>query len=382
MIFHVVAIKELFWKRFTIDLLFFWLNEEKIRDILREYKLIALELYEYQKEKVWQYWIIKILIDFQWENIVLLTNATDIENVVYQLSLVWFDIKNINYVNESKKIEENAVNAVMKAEKEKASKWIEEQNDIVEKKKKKDEEIFDNQRLLRTQNLWKQLLEEIPVFLDKAGDIISKAELKALHDQLQELSKLEMWSNTEKMASYLEEIYNNYSKLQQKYLTIHESPNIDVSWSVISNAYLTSEIAKLEKAKDLQKVWWAKSSEDTLYAMLWWMLLYFKLIKRDFLAKLRNFSLDFSKIFWYLSLSFFIITLLSAIYISIINKNDFVFVIMVYSWVFWLVLYWIKSIKVLQAIQGKKMLFSVLLLLWSILGSLFIIRILKQFFIF
>jgi len=52
MIFRVVAIKELFWKKHTVDFLIFWLSEEKVRDILREYKLVVLELYEYKKDKI------------------------------------------------------------------------------------------------------------------------------------------------------------------------------------------------------------------------------------------------------------------------------------------------------------------------------------------
>ena len=376
MIFHVVAIKELFEKKYTVDLLFFWLPEEKVRDILREYKLVVLELYEYEKNKIESYWVIKVLINFDGEEIRLLSNAAELEDEIYLLSLIWFDVKNINYVSEEKKIEQNAINAVLETEKAKAAEWIKWQNDAIEQSKKKNEEMFDDQKLEKTQKLAKDLLEKIPVFIEKAKDTLSKNDLKELHNQQQELSKLEMWSNVEKISSFLEIVYNNYSKLEQEFLEIQESPNIEIAWSNVSDAYLISELTKLEKAKSLQKLWWAKKWDDVLYANLWWALLYFRLIKRDIFAKLKNFSLDFPKIFGYLSLSFFVITLLSSIYISIINKNDFVFVIMICSGVFWLVLYVIKSIK------PKKTLSNILLLVWSILFSLWIIRVLSQIFIF
>jgi hypothetical protein len=35
--------------------LFFGLSEERVRDILREYKLVALQLYEYKENKVKDY---------------------------------------------------------------------------------------------------------------------------------------------------------------------------------------------------------------------------------------------------------------------------------------------------------------------------------------
>lgn len=376
MVFHVVAIKELFEKKYTIDLLFFWLSEEKIREILHEYKLVTLELYEYPKNEVETYWAIKILINFEWEEIRLLTNSTELEDEIYLLSLIWFDVKNINYVSEEKKIEQNAINAVLEAQKWKAKTWLKEQADAIEQKKLKEEKIFDDQRLEKSQKLAKDLLEKIPIFLEKAKDTIPNNDLKELQNEMQELSKLEMWSNVEKITTFLESVYSRYSTLEQEYLAIQESPNIEILWSNISDAYLVSELTKLEKAKSLQKLWWAKKWDDMLYAILWWILLYFRLIKRDIKTKLKNFSLDFSKIFGYLSLSFFIITLLSALYISFINKNDFAFVIMIYSGVFWLVLYGIKSIK------PKKILYNILLLIWSTLVSILIIWLLWQIFIF
>ena len=376
MIFRVVAIKELFWKKHTVDFLIFWLSEEKVRDILREYKLVVLELYEYKKDKIEKYWIIKVLINFEWNEIRLLTNAPEIENEIYELSLIGFDVKNINYVSEEKRIEQTVINEVLKSEKEKAEAWIKEQNEIIEESKKKKEEMFDDQKLEKIQKLAKELSLKIPDFIEKAKDVISKNDLRELRTQAQELTKLEMWSNAEKISSYLEIVYSNYSRLEQEFLAIQDSPNIDISWSNISDAYLMTEIAKLEKAKSLQKLWWAKKWDDILYANLWWVLLYFRLIKRDIISKIKNFSLDFSKIFWYLSLSFYIITLLSAIYVSIINKNDFVFVIMIYASVFWLVLYCVKFIK------REKTLSNILLLIWSILVSFLIIIFLKQFFIF
>lgn len=376
MIFHVVAIKELFEKKYTVDLLFFWLSEEKIREIMHEYKLVTLELYEYPKNEVEAYWIIKILINYEWEEIRLLTNVTELEDEIYLLSLIWFDVKNINYVSEEKKIEQNAINAVLDVQKWKAKTWLKEQAEAIEQNKLKEEKIFDDQKLEKSQKLAKELLEKIPIFLEKAKDTISNNDLKELHNEMQELSKLEMWSNVEKITTFLESVYSRYSTLEQEYLAIQESPSIEILWSNISDAYLVSELTKLEKAKSLQKLWWAKKWDDMLYAILWWILLYFRLIKRDIKTKLKDFSLDFSKIFGYLSLSFFIITLLSALYISFINKNDFVFVIMIYSGVFWLVLYGIKSIK------PKKILYNTLLLIWSTLVSILIIWLLWQIFIF
>lgn len=375
MIFHVVALRELFWEKFNIDLLFFWLSEEKVRDILREYKLVALELYEYKESKVKKYWKIKILINFEWTDVSLLTNEPELENTIYTLTIIWFDIKNINYVDE-KKLEQDEVNEILLDRKWKGNQWLEDQKNLALKKEQDNEKMFDDQKLKKTQSLVKDLLGKIPAFIERAKDTISKAELKELYDQSQELSKLEMWSNVEKLSSSFEAVYWKYTKLEQEFLAIQESPNIDISGSDVSDAFLTLEITKLEKAKNLQKLWWAKTWEDALYANLWLVFLYFKLIKKDLISKFKNFSVSFSDVFWYILFLLSVVIIFCAVYISLVNNNGFIFVIMIYSGVFWLVLYWIKFIKKMSLLLG------ILLSVWCIIISILIIRLLKQFFIF
>ncbi|MBO4517048.1 hypothetical protein J5751_06575 [bacterium] len=80
----------------------------------------------------------------------------------------------------------------MSSQKEKAKQRLKRENDIVERNKEKDSAIFDDQKLERTLKLTKEFLEKVPIFVEKAKYTLSKAELKLLEDQRQELSKLKM----------------------------------------------------------------------------------------------------------------------------------------------------------------------------------------------
>lgn len=365
----------MFWKNYKIDLLFFWVSEEKVRDILHEYKLVALEFYEYKKEKVESYWKIKVLLEFEWEEYRTLSNYAELDKLIYLLTIIWFNVKNINYVD-WEKLEQTKINEILATEKDNAQKWLQKQKDIIAKNEEKDSAIFDDQKLEKTLKLTKEFLEKVPILIEKSKGTLSRSELKLLEDQWQELSKLKMWNNVEKISTFLESAYDNYTKLEQKYLSFLDSPNINVSGSNITDAYLLAEISKLEKAKNLLKIWWAKSGEDVLYANLWWVLLYLKLIKKDFLAKIKNFSQGFSDIFQYLTLLFLLISVFSSFYLSIVNKNNFIYVIMIYSWVFWLVFFGTSFIK------KESNTLNILLLIWWIAVSIALIRILKQIFIF
>jgi len=380
MIFHVVAIRELFWKNYSIDVLFFWLSEERVRDVLREYKLVALEIYEYKKEKVENYWKLKILIEFEWQDIRLLSNATDLEGIAYWLSVLWFNIKNINNVGNDQ-IEQAEIDKILNKAKSDAKEWLTEQENIIAQKEKKEEELLDEKKWEKYRLEIDKLLKNIEKLVNDAKNDVPKEKLNKLFKQWQELSKLKMWRNLEKIASFLEATYNIYSDTEQEYLAKKQASRINVSWSDISDTYVISEIQKLEKAKWLTNVW-STNISDVLNANFWVFSMYFKFIKRDFINKIKNFSQDFPKIFDDILIGLFFLTVFSALYflwgkISYSqNTNDYVYVMLIHFWVFWLVLY------IANFIKKRWLVFNIVLLISWVVISLVLMRVLKQNFIF
>lgn len=379
MIFHVVAIRELFWKNYSLDVLFFWLSEEKVRDILREYKLVALQLYEYKEEKVKNYWKIKILIKFEGQEIRLLSNATELEWIAYWLSVIWFDIENINYVENW--LEQEKIDEILKTSKQEAEQRITEQKNANAKKEQEDAELLDQKKREKYQTEINKLLNNIQKLVEKAKDFLPQEKLKALFREGQELSKLKMWRNFEKISTSLEKAYGLYSDLEQEYLVAQKASRIQVSWSNISDTYVISEIQKLEKAKWLTNVW-STNVSDVLQAKFWWIVMYFKFLKKDLVSKLKTFPEKFPKIFDDILLWLILLELFAGIYFSLSkvlyynDMNDYVYVMLINFGVFWLVLYWINFIK------KKSLVYNITLLALRVLASIALVRVLKQNFIF
>ena len=379
MIFHVVAIRELFWKNYSIDVLFFWLSEEKVRDVLREYKLVALQLYEYKEEKVKNYWKIKILIKFEGQEIRLLSNATELEWIAYWLSVIWFDIENINYVENW--LEQEKIDEILKTSKQEAEQRITEQKNANAKKEQEDAELLDQKKREKYQTEINKLLNNIQKLVEKAKDFLPQEKLKALFKEWQELSKLKMWRNFEKISASLEKTYGMYGDLEQEYLVAQKASRIQVSWSNISDTYVISEISKLEKAKWLTNVW-STNVNDVLQAKFWWIVMYFKFLKKDLASKLKTFPEKFPKIFndvlfWLVLLEVFAgvyFSLSKIVYYS--DMNDYVYVMLINFGVFWLVLYWINFIK------KKSLVYNIILLALRVFASIALLRVLKQNFIF
>lgn len=379
MIFHVVAIRELFWKNYSIDLLFFGLPEERVRDVLREYKLVALQLYEYKEEKVKDYWKIKVLIKFEWQEYKLLSNATDIDWIAYWLSVIWFDIENINYVQNW--IDQEVIDGILQTAKSEAEQRLKEQKQVVAKKEEEDARLLDEKKREKYQIEINKLLSNIQKLTERAKSVVPQEKLKTLFRQWQELSKLKMWRNFEKISSLLEKTYSNYSDLEQQYLSSLKASRIQVAGSNVSDTYVISEIQKLEKAKWLTNLW-STNVNDVFKASFWWLIMYLKFLKKDFAEKLKLFPTYTSKMFndillWLLMLetfSWFYFSLSKVFYYN--NMNDYVYVMLVKFGVFWLVLYWINFIK------KWSLVFNMVLLVVWILISILLVRILKQNFIF
>ena len=387
MIFHVVAIRDLFWKNYSIDVLFFWLSEERVRDILRAYKLVALQLYEYKEDKVRDYWKVKILINFEWQDVRLLSNSDDMDWLAYWLSVIWFDIKNINYA-EAAQVEQAKIDKIIENSKKEAKLWIDEQNQKLLKKKEEEDDASDERKREKYQLEINKLLSNIQRLTIEAKDVLPKERLKTLFRQWQELSKLKMWRNFEKIAEMLEIAYSDYSNLEQEYLNAQQSSKINVSWSKITDTYVIAEIQKLERAKWMANVWSQKWT-DVLTANFGWFFMYVKFLSKDIWSNIKHIDKYFSKIFW--DLLFWIvlletaISIYHAIYVCFyINVGEFrellnynIYVFLVKFWVFGLVLYGVNHIK-----KWSSLVFNILLLLARVAVSLLLILVLKQNFIF
>lgn len=382
MIFHVVAIREISEKKYTmVDILFFWVTEEEIKTILHEYNLITLELYSCDKEKAKEFWRIGVLINYKWKEIQLLSNATDLEWLAYGLSIVWFNIEYINFIDE-RKVSQMTVAKVITTARRDAQKWITQQEAIKQAQEKHDEQAYNDVKLEKILVLVDGLLKKIPPFLKKASNVLPKDKLKLLSDQQQELTKLKMWRNLEMLSSLLSKTYNNYNELEQEYFSKQNNVETNLWWSESSSAFVTSEIQKLEKAKNMIKIWWKTEWSDMLYASFWSLLVYFKLIKRDFKIQFKEFCHDSSEFFEYLALWFIMLLIMSSCYfafsdiIKIKDMNEYVYVMFINFGVFWFVLH------LLNRVRKKGIMSSIMIVLCWMIISILCLWVLKQTFIF
>jgi hypothetical protein len=196
---------------------------------------------------------------------------------------------------------------------------------------------------------------------------------------LQDLTKLKMWRNVDKMSEVLEAIYHKSYEIQQEYLQNSGiSITFPILWSIATNIDMISEINKFIKAQNIKKIWAKRDSDDNYYLSFELIWVYIKLLLKDIKNSLKDIKYLFYNMFDYLQLAFLSIIIFVSLSFRFhkisysINENMYLYVFMIKTWIFWLCFYILSRFKKLKIYQ------NILLILLAILSSYLVFWFLKS----
>jgi len=291
MYFHLIWIKEKNWKNYDLDVLLQWWNEDFIRKFLASRWVVIVSIIEY-KEDPKSFWNIIIFSRYENVDVSILTKWEDIKESTHFFVFLWLNISNINYVNEplsDDQVKEIINNTISEINEENENfKKKQELAELNEQKKYEEAWIKDWLKILNSNiNNIEQVM--------KAGEwILSWMDMKQLENYLNEMKRIRLGTNFNKMASIVldaqillkkaeEEIFNAYDN--QKFLIDKNSfaTNIDVL-----NEYFNSN-RRLEKAK-LQPV--GLTASENMLNITWENAIFLALLGRDINYSFKDISLN------------------------------------------------------------------------------------------
>lgn len=291
MYFHLIWIKEKNWKNYDLDVLLQWWNEDFIRKFLASRWVVIVSIIEY-KEDPKSFWNIIIFSRYENVDVSILTKWEDIKESTHFFVFLWLNISNINYVNEplsDNQVKEIINNTISEINEENENfKKKQELAELNEQKKYEEAWIKDWLKILNSNiNNIEQVM--------KAGEwILSWMDMKQLENYLNEMKRIRLGTNFNKMASIVldaqillkkaeEEIFNAYDN--QKFLIDKNSfaTNIDVL-----NEYFNSN-RRLEKAK-LQPV--GLTASENMLNITWENAIFLALLGRDINYSFKDISLN------------------------------------------------------------------------------------------
>lgn len=269
-------------------------NEEKTREIAITYWIIILSIKEFtdNTSSFWNfyfvanYWLTQIIITPKQDN-------KSLQDICKNYLKVWFDIITIkDYQNRLTDIKiEEIINE--------SKKILEKENDIQkiskDKIQEKEKQFFEDKELDRLKEVIKWILPRCNEIIDvlSAQGSLNPKTIKDIKDSEENIKKLSMWTNSEKIKESLQKLFQRIEELEPDYYKILEKDWKKIyEESVITNFDIIKEEYKLQYAINKNKAWLAVNANNQYYLIFGKLWIFLSFLKIDLINK----TLDFKKV--------------------------------------------------------------------------------------
>lgn len=367
MYFHLVWIKEKNWNKFDLDLLLQWWDENLIRGFLSSRWVVIVSLVEY-KEDPKSFWNVIVNLDYSWSNIQLIIKWEDLSESTLFIVSLWLNPVSINFVDNpipEEQVKDIINTAISKVREE--DKKVKEQAELEEQKEKKKYEESWIKDWLKIINSNIDRIEQVV----KAGQwILLWGEIKKLEDYCNEMKKIRLWTNFNKMATLVMDAHVLLEDAEKQIFAANEQNKFLVNEnSVVTNIDVLQEYYNYttisEKAK-LQSS--SLSTNEMISNTLWKNSIFLNLLKRDISNSFENSSFgEFVDIIVdlieFIILLIIITIVLSWLIGSLIWVGNYSLYLLPAIWRLWLLVYLFDNVDS-KWIITRIVLFAVLVLVY------------------
>ena len=355
MYFHIIWIKEKDWKKHELDMLLHWWDEEFIRKFLANRWVVIVSIVEY-KEDPNSFWNIIIDVIYNDSDIKLIIKWEDLAETTYFIAYLWINPIRINFVenpipdDKMKEMIDSTLSRIKEEEEKiKREKELEELN---EQKKYEETGIKDWLKIINSN------IDHIEQLIKAWEGIIAWNELKELDGYLNEMKKIRLWTNFNKMASLVLDVQPLVKNAEKQVIDANASHKFLVdSNSITSNIDVLTEYFSLNRLSYRAKFQPSglKPTEN-IANMLWTNTIFLNLLRRDMSNILDITSMDevfriTMNVIEYIILTAIVIVSLMWLFTAASWMGNFSLYLLPALWWLWLLLYlfnnlWVKWIIV------------------------------------
>ena len=376
MYFHIIGIKEDKNDKFNINIVLETNSISIAKDFLYFYNIVVLSISEYKKP-ISSFWELEISINHKQKNIKMFSSFEDIYTALKCFTMIGFDITYANFTNENKLLD-NEVSEIIHKVKKEVAELQEIAKQEIQEQKEKEKKIYKDQKLNKILDISLSATKQIDLLLNNI-DIskISHDKIRDIKLLSQELIKLRMGRNVDKMVEVLEKTYHKIYEIQQESIS-HKTPKLLIPWSSISDLEMEQEAFKYQKAQNIKKIWTKRSKTDSYYLSFETVAIYINFLLKDIKLFFKNISLFFYKLFDYLEIFFIFIILSLSIFLRFskvsysLSQNLFLYYFLIQSSVYWFV------INIFKIFRKKTIKTNVFLLILALMSSYLIFLLIKN----
>ena len=291
MYFHLIWIKEKEWKQYELDLVLQWWDENFIRRFLANRWVVVVSVIEF-KDNIKNFWNIAVAVTFENSEIWILTPWETLEDKAYFFISLWLSIHFINFNDNPVsdwKMQEIIKSTFSKiAEENEEIKRKKEEKEMKEKKKYSESAIEDTLKIINTE------IDHAEQIIKAGNWIISAMDMKKLENLENELKKIRLWTNFNKMVSLILDEQELTKKLERDIL----AQNADKAFLIDKNSVTTNidfifELSRLNRTTEKAKIQPnGLTTYETFYSVLWLKAVFLRLLRKDLFNTLEQSSLD------------------------------------------------------------------------------------------
>lgn len=280
MTFIINTIKEGFNKKYNVEFVL-WVDSPLLaKKIMEEFGIIVLSMKEY-KEPEKDLKNITLTFPYLQQEIKVTTQYDwTLSEACKFFLMLWFPITYIN--STTTPVTEEEVNKIVENWILENKKEQEAQQEAIEEKEVAAKKIYDDPKLKIDKEIIDRIFKKIEEIVPISEGIISWKELKELREKEDELKKLKLWTNHERIKELVQEIINTLEKTQTIYCQNHKDEQIKlIPESVTTNFDLNKWLDTRDKVVRLKELWGKIKPNEQDYLTLGKYALYPKLLFKD-----------------------------------------------------------------------------------------------------
>ncbi|HPC34180.1 MAG TPA: hypothetical protein PLP73_00835 [Candidatus Absconditabacterales bacterium] len=376
MYFHVIGIKEVKNEKYNINIV---LESESIsiaKDFLYFHNIVILNISEYTKP-LQSFGNLAIVVKNKPQNIKIISSFDNIYHALEYFMIIGFDIIYTNFTNEQK-LSDNEISEIIRNTQEKVKKIKEATKQELQQQKEKERKIYKDNKLNKILDISLSATQEVDLLLNTIDTSkISPDKIRDIKLLSQELTKLRMGRNVNKMVEVLESTYQKIYEIQQESV-FGKTPQLLISGSSISDVEIEQEYFKYQKAQNIKKIGTRRSNSDSYYLSFETTGIYLKFLFKDLKKSFKNIYLFFFNLFDFFEIFFIFTTLILVIYIRFskisysISQDLFLYYFLIQAGVFGF------FINITKLFRTKSIKINILLIIVALTLSYFILGLLKN----
>ena len=348
MIFHLIWIKEKNQEQYEINFLLEWWDEDFIRDFLTQRWVVVVSLEEY-KDDPEKFWNITMSVLYDNREIKIIMQWDDLEERIYFVAYLWLSMQVANFIDNP--IPEfqmkDLIESVFLRIKKENEKIKEEKEETQVKEQKK----FEEQSIHEWLKVINENIDRVNQTLKAWEWILSLSEINNLEECSNEMKKIRLWTNFNKMMSLVLEAHTLVSKAEEKIFKTYENEKFLIGKnSVVNNVDVLSEVFNSNKALEKATFTTALTTTESFYKIAWPVMVYLQLLKKDLADTFSKttfpefFSVTINLVEYILLTTIIVISALYT-FARLLWINEFSLKLLPALWRWWLLIYLLNTLN-------------------------------------